>query len=195
MHLIQVTSVSATAIPAATSLGQYLQGPRPPARVKRDGYGFTADAAAAWPFASHASALAKATIVNRHMGWGDRLAIIDAPPSSNASSASQPSTPLHPAVTITQLKTLRHYNLNPVDFEALLTLAQQGDLDMTPLASELGICTATATLVANRLVKGGYIKRTCRDSDRRSVAVALQELGRQRIDQITGRYPQTLATA
>lgn len=51
--------------------GKYLQGPRTPEKVKRHGYGFTADPSEAWPFSTEAAAKAKARIVDRHMGWGD----------------------------------------------------------------------------------------------------------------------------
>lgn len=50
--------------------GQYLQGPRTPGKVRRDGYGFTPDPAKAWTFPSERAATAKAAIVERHMGWG-----------------------------------------------------------------------------------------------------------------------------
>jgi hypothetical protein len=60
-HLLQVTATSIT--------GQYLQGPRTPQKVKRDGYGFTTDIGSAWPFSSHISATHKARIVCRHMSW------------------------------------------------------------------------------------------------------------------------------
>jgi hypothetical protein len=51
-------------------IGRYLKGPRPPAQVRRDGYGFTSDLAEAWTFPSEQQAAAKARIVNRHMCWG-----------------------------------------------------------------------------------------------------------------------------
>jgi hypothetical protein len=50
-------------------IGRYLKGPRPPAQVRRDGYGFTSDLAEAWTFPSEKQAAAKARIVDRHMGW------------------------------------------------------------------------------------------------------------------------------
>jgi len=47
----------------------YLEGPRSPEQVKKKGYGFTADVDAAWPFPNQVQALAKARVVNRHMGF------------------------------------------------------------------------------------------------------------------------------
>ncbi len=59
--------------------GRYLQGPRTPLKVKRDGYGFTNDIGAAWPFDSKAKAQAKARIVARHMSWSETtLAVVSA---------------------------------------------------------------------------------------------------------------------
>jgi hypothetical protein len=53
--------------------GRFLQGPRTPSEVRRRGYGFTSDPAAAWPFPSAAAAAAKAAIVDRHIGWGSKV--------------------------------------------------------------------------------------------------------------------------
>jgi hypothetical protein len=64
MHHIQATPATGPHLD-----GSYLQGPRTPQKVKRDGYGFTADIEQAWPFSSHISATAKARIVCRHMSW------------------------------------------------------------------------------------------------------------------------------
>lgn len=73
-YLIQVPASD----PSPGRGGKFLQGPRTPERVKRDGYGFTLDAAAAWRFASRAKAAAKARIVNAHMGWGEVLVVVEA---------------------------------------------------------------------------------------------------------------------
>ncbi len=70
-HLIQVTSGSIT--------GQYLQGPRTPQKVKRDGYGFTSDIKQAWPFSSHIAAAHKSRIVCRHMSWDPGILTIITP--------------------------------------------------------------------------------------------------------------------
>jgi hypothetical protein len=47
--------------------GQYLQGPRTPQKVARDGYGVTTDISNAWPFDSIGKATQKARIFARHM--------------------------------------------------------------------------------------------------------------------------------
>lgn len=56
--------------------GKYLQGPRTPDLVRRNGYGFTSDPAQAWPFATEAQAAAKVRIVGRHMGNSMELEVV-----------------------------------------------------------------------------------------------------------------------
>ena len=73
-HLIQVTRTALK--------DQYLQGPREPKRVRKDGYGFTADKAAAWPFETHKAAAHKARIVERHMSWEPGTLTVIPPPST-----------------------------------------------------------------------------------------------------------------
>lgn len=63
--------------PREALAGQYLEGPRDPKRVKRNGYGFTKLPKEAWPFASERAAKAKARIIERHMGWGEGVAIVE----------------------------------------------------------------------------------------------------------------------
>jgi hypothetical protein len=60
----------------------YLQGPRTPKQVKRDGYGFTQDPSSAWPFKTQRAAAAKAKIVDRHMGWEQSKLSVQPPPST-----------------------------------------------------------------------------------------------------------------
>jgi hypothetical protein len=59
--------------PGHELIGHYLQGPRTPQKVKKDGYGFTSDPSQVWPFPSETAAQAKARIVARHMSWGDEV--------------------------------------------------------------------------------------------------------------------------
>jgi hypothetical protein len=56
--------------PRRYPIGPYLQGPRTPQQVRRDGFGFTSDIGQAWPFATLGEARRKASAVNRHMAWG-----------------------------------------------------------------------------------------------------------------------------
>lgn len=69
--------VTLVGYPRESLAGRYLQGPRDPKEVKRNGYGFTHNADEAWPFASERKASAKARIVERHMGWGEGVMIVE----------------------------------------------------------------------------------------------------------------------
>ena len=62
--------------PRDSLAGQYLEGPRDPKKVKRDGYGFTTDPTKAWPFPTKKQAEAKARIIERHMGWGEGVMVV-----------------------------------------------------------------------------------------------------------------------
>lgn len=71
-YIIRVAELSGDALS-----GRYIEGPRTPAEVKRDGYGFGRDRAKAWPFPNQRQAAHKARIIERHMsqprGWIDVL--------------------------------------------------------------------------------------------------------------------------
>jgi DNA-binding MarR family transcriptional regulator len=93
-------------------------------------------------------------------------------------------------MTITQLKTARFYNIGLTALELLLTLAEREELPMTTLADDLGISTAGVTSTADSLAKKGMVRRAHSSIDRRSINLALTELGRARVFQITGRLPE-----
>jgi hypothetical protein len=59
-----------------TTPGQYLQGLRTPAEVRKLGYRFTTDRAAAWPFPTEKQAAAKLRVVSRHMGGSLELEVV-----------------------------------------------------------------------------------------------------------------------
>jgi len=52
---------------------RFLQGPRSPEKVERDGYGLTEDPAQAWTFPSEAQAANKARVFDLHIGWGEGM--------------------------------------------------------------------------------------------------------------------------
>ena len=54
-------------------------------------------------------------------------------------------------MTIIQLKTLRHHGLNLTATEALLTLANLGTTDMSGLAEQIAVSTASITKLVDRL--------------------------------------------
>jgi len=61
--------------------GQFLEGPRTPKKVSRDGYGFTTDPAKAWTFVSQKAAVHKARIITSHMRW--LTEVVQAKPSTS----------------------------------------------------------------------------------------------------------------
>lgn len=65
---------------ASTCPGKYLQGPKPPAHVKKLGYKFDLDRSGAWPFPSEKQAVNKARIICRHMSWPVNAVAIEPQP-------------------------------------------------------------------------------------------------------------------
>jgi len=61
--------------------------------------------------------------------------------------------------------------VNPTDMKAMEHLIQEGSLSPTELAGRLGISTAAATLVVDRLVEVGHVDRRPHPHDRRRVVV------------------------
>jgi DNA-binding MarR family transcriptional regulator len=61
--------------------------------------------------------------------------------------------------------------VNPTDMKAMEHLIQEGSLSPTELAGRLGITTAAATLVVDRLVEVGHVDRRPHPHDRRRVVV------------------------
>jgi DNA-binding MarR family transcriptional regulator len=92
---------------------------------------------------------------------------------------------------ITQLNTARYHGLNLTDLQILLLLAEQGSACMSDLAADLGLTEAAITLACKKLVGKMLIQRLRRHwTDGRLVMVELGELGRVRIHQITGTFPE-----
>jgi DNA-binding MarR family transcriptional regulator len=94
-------------------------------------------------------------------------------------------------MTLTELNTARYHGLNLTDLQVLLLLADHGPLDMSDLATRIGLTNAAVTLVAKKLV-GKLLIQRLRDrwTDGRMVILELGELGRVRIHQITGSFPE-----
>ncbi|OUE23650.1 MarR family transcriptional regulator [Clavibacter michiganensis] len=61
--------------------------------------------------------------------------------------------------------------VNPTDMKAMEHLIQEGSLSPTELAGRLGVSTAAATLVVDRLVEVGHVDRRPHPHDRRRVVV------------------------
>ena len=71
------TYIIVVGYPRNSLANEYLQGPRSPKLVRKSGYGFTRNIAEAWPFTSKRAAEYKARIVDRHMGWGEGVMIVE----------------------------------------------------------------------------------------------------------------------
>lgn len=98
-------------------------------------------------------------------------------------------------MTITQLNTARHHGLNLTDMQILLILAERGSAIMTDLADALDLTEAAITAAAKKLIAKHLIQKADRHTrdrfrDVRIVTLTLCELGRVRIHQITGTFPE-----
>lgn len=65
----------------------------------------------------------------------------------------------------------RELTVNKTDLEAMEHLIQHGPSSPTELARALGISTAAATVVVDRLTKVGHVTRQPHPTDRRAVSV------------------------
>lgn len=65
----------------------------------------------------------------------------------------------------------KELSVNPTDLEAMEHLIQDGALSPTEIARRLGISTAAATAVIDRLTALGHVTRTAHPTDRRGVLV------------------------
>ena len=65
----------------------------------------------------------------------------------------------------------RSLTVNPTDLKAMEHLIMDGPLSPTQLATRLGISTAAATVVIDRLTSVGHVSRTAHPTDRRGIVV------------------------
>lgn len=94
-------------------------------------------------------------------------------------------------MNLTELNTARYHGLNLTDLQVLNMLAEQGPQDLTAIAAETGLTNASITYAYRKLIGKLLIQRLrSRWTDGRTVIVELSELGRVRIHQITGRFPE-----
>ncbi|MET8628915.1 MarR family transcriptional regulator [Kitasatospora sp. NPDC004669] len=77
---------------------------------------------------------------------------------------------------------------------ALRTLAEQGPLTISQLAAGTETTGAATTQLVNGLVTAGYVTRTRQPEDKRSVLVALTDVGRARHDQRQRALTEALHT-
>lgn len=69
----------------------------------------------------------------------------------------------------------RELTVNPTDLQAMEHLIQHGPTSPTELARALGISTAAATVVVDRLTKVGHVSRERHPTDRRAITVVPAE--------------------
>lgn len=100
-------------------------------------------------------------------------------------------------MTITALNTARYHGLNLTDLQLLLLLAEHGPLDISDLAGHIGLTQAAISVAGRRLIGKCLIEVADRRHDllrdRRAVWLTLGELGRVRLHQITGTFPEPVA--
>ncbi|MER6509556.1 MarR family transcriptional regulator [Nonomuraea sp. NPDC001636] len=88
-----------------------------------------------------------------------------------------------------------------VDVAALILLEMRGPLPVGAISEELGLPSASATRLIDRLEKAGYVRRVRGERDRRTVTVELLEGGmaeyhatrvtsERHLEQIRGQFTQ-----
>jgi DNA-binding MarR family transcriptional regulator len=97
-------------------------------------------------------------------------------------------------MTLTQLNTAAHHSLNLTDLRVLNLLAANGRMCMTDLAAELALTESATCAAGKRLIAKCLVKKADRAADRfrdgRVVMLELAELGRVRLHQINGSFPE-----
>lgn len=70
-------------------------------------------------------------------------------------------------------------------YRALVVLASRGPQRIADLADALAVTPSTATRMSDRLVRKQLARRSRTSADRREVRIALTELGRRLVDDVT----------
>jgi DNA-binding MarR family transcriptional regulator len=65
----------------------------------------------------------------------------------------------------------RELEVNPTDLTAMEHLIQSGPLSPSEIAARLGVTTAAATTIVDRLARVGHVHRQSNEHDRRGVLV------------------------
>lgn len=77
-------------------------------------------------------------------------------------------------------------------YRTLVVLAARGPQGVAALADHLSVTPSTATRMCDRLVRKGLVRRRTPPQDRRQVRLALTEVGRQVVAQVTERRRQEI---
>lgn len=80
-----------------------------------------------------------------------------------------------------------------VQYRVLVELAARGSQTLVELAEVLEVSPSTATRMCDRLVHKGLITRRRSSSDRRQVKVALSQVGRELINEVTRKRREELS--
>jgi DNA-binding MarR family transcriptional regulator len=78
-------------------------------------------------------------------------------------------------------------------YRALVVLASRGPRRMVDLAEALDVAPSTAGRMCDRLVRKGLVRRHRARGDRRAVLVSVTPVGRQVVDEATGRRRALIA--
>jgi DNA-binding MarR family transcriptional regulator len=78
-------------------------------------------------------------------------------------------------------------------YRTLVVLASRGPQSLAALAEAIGVTSATATRMCDRLVRKGLIRRRTERNDRRQLRVGLTPQGRALVDTVTEKRRQEIA--
>jgi DNA-binding MarR family transcriptional regulator len=78
-------------------------------------------------------------------------------------------------------------------YRTLVVLASRGPQSLAGLAEAIGVTSATATRMCDRLVRKGLIRRRSERDDRRQIRVGLTAQGRDLVETVTNKRRQEIA--
>jgi DNA-binding MarR family transcriptional regulator len=78
-------------------------------------------------------------------------------------------------------------------YRTLVVLASRGPQSLAGLAEAIGVTSATATRMCDRLVRKGLIRRRTERDDRRQLRVGLTPQGRELVETVTHKRRQEIA--
>lgn len=79
---------------------------------------------------------------------------------------------------------LNDFEITPPQFNALLLLAEHGDMTIGDLGSKMYLASSTATDLIDRMERNGLVERIRDSNDRRVVRLHMLDKGRQMISEV-----------
>jgi DNA-binding MarR family transcriptional regulator len=79
---------------------------------------------------------------------------------------------------------LNDFDITPPQFNALLLLAEHGDMTIGDLGSKMYLASSTATDLIDRMERNGLVERIRDSNDRRVVRLHMLDKGRQMIKEV-----------